>query len=101
MSLTAVENLADACVAALTWPGGVYNIADSGPYSRDDVVGRALDVPVMHVPVALFRALPTVTRYAADQLSDAMVLDIGKAIGLGYRPVRTFDDYLVCTTGER
>ncbi|GAA2499046.1 NAD-dependent epimerase/dehydratase family protein [Winogradskya humida] len=94
MSLTAVENLAAACLAALSWPGGAYNIADAEPYRRDDVVGRALGVPVRHVPAGVVRGLaqvsPTLSRYAVDQLTDGMVLDIGRARAQGYRPEVTW-----------
>ena len=99
MSLTAVENLAAACLAALEWPGGVYNIADERPYRRDEVFARALRVPVRHVPAGLARAVavvsPTLTRYAVDQLTDGMVLELGRARARGYRPERTLADYLV------
>jgi nucleoside-diphosphate-sugar epimerase len=99
MSLTAVENLAAACLAALEWPGGVYNIADERPYRRDEVFARALRVPVRHVPAGLARALatvsPTLTRYAVDQLTDGMVLELARAREQGYRPARTLTDYLV------
>ncbi|MEU7907529.1 NAD(P)-dependent oxidoreductase [Actinoplanes sp. NPDC049118] len=90
MSLTAVENLAAACLAALGWPGGAYNIADDRPYSRDEVFARVLGVPVRHVPAGLARAAavvsPALTRYAVDQLTDGMVLDLGRARAQGYRP---------------
>ncbi|MEV4638839.1 NAD(P)-dependent oxidoreductase [Actinoplanes sp. NPDC049548] len=99
MSLTAVENLAAACLAALTWPGGAYNIADARPYRRDDVLARVLGVPVRHVPAGPVRGLaavtPSLTRYAVDQLTDGMVLDIGRARTQGYRPQRELADYLV------
>ncbi len=99
MSLTAVENLAAACLAALEWPGGVYNIADGRAYRRDEVFARALRVPVRHVPAGLARALatasPALTRYAVDQLTDGMVLDLTRAREQGYRPERTLADYLV------
>jgi len=94
LSLTAVENLADACLAALSWRSGAYNIADATPYQRDAVVGAALGVPVRHVPPALVRLSPTVTRYALDQLTDGLVLDTTRASEQGWRPARTFDDYL-------
>jgi nucleoside-diphosphate-sugar epimerase len=101
MSLTAVQNLADACLAALTasWPAGAYNIADSSPYRRDAVVTAALGVPVVHVPLPLVRMVvagaalsryagrtPTVTRYAVEQLTDGLVLDIGRARAQGWIP---------------
>lgn len=85
MSLTAVENLAGACLqaagvrqpdaraqagcvsdagapeagaaAARPWPPGAYNIADAEPYRRDAVVAAALGVPVRHVPAVLARTL--------------------------------------------
>lgn len=99
MSLTAVENLAAACLAALSWPGGAYNIADSRPYRRDEVLARILGVPVRHVPAGLVRGLasvtPSLTRYAVDQLTDGMVLDLGRARARGYRPERELADYLV------
>jgi nucleoside-diphosphate-sugar epimerase len=98
MSLTAVENLAAACLAALEWPAGVYNIADERPYRRDEVFARALRVPVRQVPAGLARAVaavsPTLTRYAVDQLTDGMVLELSRARALGYRPNRVLADYL-------
>jgi nucleoside-diphosphate-sugar epimerase len=92
LSLTAVENLASACLAALDWPAGAYNIADDVVYRRDEAVRSVLGVPVRHVPVAVARAaamLPgrTLTRYSLDQVTDGMVLDIGKALATGWRPV--------------
>jgi hypothetical protein len=94
-----VENLAEACLAALTWPAGVYNIADALPYRRDEVLTRVLGVPVRHVPAGLARALaavsPTLTRYAVDQLTDGLMLDLSRAREQGYRPRRTLTDYLV------
>src|SRR3712207_8884937 len=42
MSLTAVENLAEACVAALGWPAGPYNVADLHPYPRDATIRAVL-----------------------------------------------------------
>jgi nucleoside-diphosphate-sugar epimerase len=99
MSLTAVENLAAACLAALDWPAGAYNIADAEPYGRDEVLSRVLGVPVRHVNAGLARGLavvsPSLTRYAVDQLTDGMVLDLTRARGQGYRPERTVADYLV------
>ena len=133
LSLTAVENLADACLAALgrpapgpaeppdevrvppirqrpaqsppapdhAWPSGAYNIADATVYRRDEVVAQVLGVPVRHLPVRPVRALasvverighpPLLTRYAVDQLSDGMVLDLSRASAQGWRPdpVRT------------
>jgi nucleoside-diphosphate-sugar epimerase len=94
LSLTAVENLADACLAALGWPPGAYNIADAERYRRDVIVSAVLKVPVRHVPRTLVRLSPTATRYALDQLTDGMVLDTTRATGQGWRPAWTLDDYL-------
>lgn len=91
LSLTAVENLADACWAAATrqWPAGAYNIADRTAYSRDAAVAAVLGVPVRHVPLAAAAAavkLGFLTQYALDQVTDGLVLDIAKAQGHGWSP---------------
>jgi nucleoside-diphosphate-sugar epimerase len=91
LSLTAVENLADACLAALTWPAGAYNIADATAYSRDAAVSAVLRSPVRHVPLTAAEAAVKLgsrllTRYALDQVTDGMVLDIGKARRQGWTP---------------
>jgi nucleoside-diphosphate-sugar epimerase len=91
LSLTAVENLADACLAALNWPAGVYNVADGTAYSRDAAVAAVLGVPVRHVPLAVAEAAARLgsrllTRYALDQVTDGMVLDIGRAAAIGWTP---------------
>ena len=104
LSLTAVENLAGACLAAIgprAWPAGAYNIADAAVYRRDEIVGAVLGVPVRHIPPALARLSPTVSRYALDQLTDGMVLDTTRAAGQGWRPIRTLDDYLRDRLGPR
>jgi nucleoside-diphosphate-sugar epimerase len=76
LSLTAVENLADACLAALggrcaatgrhehkrphltpAWPPGPYNIADAHPYPRDAVLRQVLgDIRLLHIPIPLANA---------------------------------------------
>jgi nucleoside-diphosphate-sugar epimerase len=109
MSLTAVENLADACLAALTWPAGAYNIADAEPYPRDATVravlhalgcgGRPLHVPVpvanaAAAVAARLRRTPALTRYAVDQLAHGLVLDLTRATGQGYAPRRRLADFL-------
>jgi 2-alkyl-3-oxoalkanoate reductase len=95
LSLTAVENLASACLAAAAWPPGAYNIADDVVYRRDAAVAAVLGVPVRHVPVAAARGLavvaglrrePSLTRYGIDQVTDGMVLHTGKARAQGWRP---------------
>ena len=90
LSLTAVENLADACLAAIGWQAGAYNIADDVVYRRDATVAAALGVPVRHVPIPVARTMATMaglSRYAVDQVTDGMVLDIAKARAQGWRPV--------------
>lgn len=117
LSLTAVDNLAGACLAALgvpepawppgaapiavspresAWPGGAYNVADALAYRRDEVIARVLGVPVRRLPVRPIRALaaviehagrpPLLTRYAVDQLTDGLVLDLTRARAQGWRP---------------
>lgn len=91
LSLTAVGNLADACLAAPAWPAGAYNIADATAYSRDAAVAAVLRVPVRHVPLAAAEAAVRLgsrllTRYALDQVTDGLVLDIGKARRQGWSP---------------
>jgi nucleoside-diphosphate-sugar epimerase len=81
------------------WPAGAYNIADAEPYQRDAVIAAALGVPVLHIPVSVARTLtatasltalagrtPLLTRYAIDQLTDGLVLDISKAATQGWHP---------------
>lgn len=113
LSLTAVENLADACLAAPGWPPGAYNIADAGSYSRDAVLRAAFaalgdPVRLLRLPVGLADAAATaatslaaltrrpavLTRYAVDQLARDMVLDTSRARAQGYRPHRSFADHL-------
>ncbi|MGW0433277.1 NAD-dependent epimerase/dehydratase family protein [Micromonospora sp. NPDC003197] len=114
LSLTAVENLADACLAASGWPAGAYNITDERAYSRDAVLASALTAlgrpaRVVHVPVGLAVAAaglatararlpgsgpPTLTRYAIDQLAHGVVLDISRARAQGWRPRHCFDDFV-------
>jgi 2-alkyl-3-oxoalkanoate reductase len=104
MSLTAVENLADACVAALGWKSGPYNIADAHPYPRDATIRAVLKARPLHLPVPLVNAAaalaakvrkaPTLTPYAVDQLANGLVLDLTRATEQGYRPARTLTDFL-------
>jgi nucleoside-diphosphate-sugar epimerase len=98
LSLTDVRNLADACLTAIEWPTGAYNITDGVAYRRDETVSSVLGVPVRHVPVAAVRALaavaslrpePVLTRYTIDQVTEGMVLDISRALGQGFKPRRT------------
>jgi hypothetical protein len=112
-----VENLADACLAALDWPAGAYNIADQRPYPRDATIRAVLAAAgvwarVAHVPVRLARtvaavaeplgrltgARPALTRYAVDQLAEGVVLDIAKATARGWLPARSLADFLAAAT---
>ncbi|MEU7555721.1 NAD(P)-dependent oxidoreductase [Streptomyces sp. NPDC044571] len=112
LSLTAVENLADAALAAADWTAGAYNVADAEPYARDAAVRRVLrahGVParIRHLPLGVARtaarvaeacarggAEPALSRYAVDQLAHPVVLDLSRARGQGWSPGRTLDDYL-------
>ncbi|MGC9665483.1 NAD-dependent epimerase/dehydratase family protein [Planosporangium sp. 12N6] len=113
LSLTAVDNLADACLAALDWPAGAYNITDPHAYRRDEAIGRVLDAlgtpaRLVHVPVPLAyvaasaarlagrvrRKPPTLTRYAVDQLAHGVVLDTARAAARGWRPRHDLDGFL-------
>ncbi|GHE08658.1 NAD-dependent epimerase/dehydratase family protein [Streptomyces alanosinicus] len=113
LSLTAVENLTEACLAAAGWPPGAYNIADPEPYDRDraiDAVLRAHGVRarIRHLPAAVARtaasaaqtvarlrphAEPYLTRYAVDQLAHSVVLDVSKAGARGWTGGRGLRDY--------
>ncbi|MFB7662786.1 NAD-dependent epimerase/dehydratase family protein [Kitasatospora sp. NPDC056138] len=107
LSLTAVQNLADACLAAAGWAPGAYNIADRLPYRRDEAVRQVLrahgvaDPRVVHLPLraarfatVIARAARTVgldraaglTPYAVDQLAHSVVLDTARARGQGWTP---------------
>ncbi|MCS0637443.1 NAD(P)-dependent oxidoreductase [Streptomyces sp. LP05-1] len=114
LSLTAVENLADACLAAAGWPPGAYNIADPEPYGRDRAVREVLRahgvrarIGRLPLPLALGAARaaetlarlrpgtePVLTRYAVDQLAHSVVLDVGRARARGWTASRTLADHL-------
>ncbi|MDP9796493.1 nucleoside-diphosphate-sugar epimerase [Catenuloplanes nepalensis] len=100
LSLTAVENLADACLRAYAWPAGPYNIADAAPYPRNETIARVLPgvrVREVPVPVALAAAALRaggVTRYAVEQLAYGLVLDIDRARAQGWEPARDLGDFL-------
>ncbi|WP_033345190.1 NAD-dependent epimerase/dehydratase family protein [Catenuloplanes japonicus] len=101
LSLTAVENLADACLRAGDWPAGAYNIADAHPYPRNEVVALVLPgVRIRQVPIAAALAAAVlvpgleITRYAVEQLAYGLVLDIGRARAQGWAPERVLGDFL-------
>ncbi|GAA0312550.1 hypothetical protein GCM10010302_59280 [Streptomyces polychromogenes] len=113
LSLTAVENLAAACLAAVGWPPGAYNVADAEPYGRDAAVAAVLRAHgvrarVRHLPLPLAAAAaraaeaaarltgaePALSRYAVDQLAHPVVLDLARARSRGWTPGRALEDYL-------
>ncbi|MBZ4324050.1 NAD-dependent epimerase/dehydratase family protein [Streptomyces huiliensis] len=120
LSLTAVENLADACLSALGWPPGAYNVADPVPYRRDAAIRAVLRAHrvrarIVHLPLPLARAAaaaaetlagsrrdadPWLTRYAVDQLARGVVLDVTKARRQGWTARRTLADYDPSATGR-
>jgi nucleoside-diphosphate-sugar epimerase len=96
LSLTAVETLAEACLAAAEWPPGAYNIADPVSYRRDEAVLAVLrahrrNARIVHVPVRAVRILRSraLTSYAVDQLASTVVLDTAKARLQEFAPTRT------------
>ncbi|MFH8796019.1 NAD-dependent epimerase/dehydratase family protein [Streptomyces sp. NPDC017941] len=113
LSLTAVENLTDACLLAARWPPGAYNVADPVPYDRDEAIRTVLRAHgvrarVRHVPLPMARtaagvaealgrlrphAEPPLTRYAVDQLAHSVVLDVSRAESQGWVARRTLKDY--------
>ncbi|HEX5740492.1 MAG TPA: NAD-dependent epimerase/dehydratase family protein [Pilimelia sp.] len=118
VSLTAVENLAEACLSALWWPPGPYNVADAAPYPRDATVAALLaaagsPVRVRHVPLALAYAAadvarwrarrrgrtPRLTRYAVRQLAAGQVLDCSRAHAAGWRPRHDLTGYVAHLSG--
>ncbi|MEU1421572.1 NAD(P)-dependent oxidoreductase [Kitasatospora sp. NPDC005751] len=112
ISLTAVQNLADACLAALgltggrAWTPGAYNIADDRHYRRDDAVRRVLAAHgvrarIGHVPAPLARLaartgrVPGLTPYAVDQLATGVTLDLGRSRTQHWRPLWDLDTVLL------
>lgn len=121
LSLTAVENLTEACLAAAGWPPGAYNIADPAPYDRDRAVGAVLrahgvQARIRHVPPAVARTAastaqvlarlrprtePFLTRYAVDQLANSVVLDVSGARAQGWTGGHVLGDYTATLPGSR
>ncbi|MET9396217.1 NAD(P)-dependent oxidoreductase [Kitasatospora sp. NPDC002965] len=114
LSLTAVQNLADACLAAAgtgrpgnrPWAPGAYNIADARHYRRDEAVRAVLaahgvHAGLHHVPAPLARLaartgrVPGLTPYAVDQLSRSVTLDLARARTQGWRPLWDLDTVLM------
>ncbi|MEV6330155.1 NAD(P)-dependent oxidoreductase [Streptomyces sp. NPDC051909] len=121
LSLTAVENLADACLTAADWPRGAYNIADPVPYDRDEAIRTVLRAHrtrarIGHLPLPVARAAataaqnlarlrphaePPLTRYALDQLAHSVVLDVSRAEAQGWVAGRTLQDYEAAPSNGR
>ncbi|MFD7259206.1 NAD-dependent epimerase/dehydratase family protein [Streptomyces sp. NPDC059874] len=118
LSLTAVENLAEACLAAASgWAPGAYNVADARPYGRDEAVREVLRAHgvrarIRHLPLTLARtaariaeslptAEPPLSRYAVDQLAHPVVLDLTRARAQGWAPRRTLADYAAAVAAAR
>ncbi|WP_314248482.1 NAD-dependent epimerase/dehydratase family protein [Streptomyces kutzneri] len=120
LSLTAVENLARACLTAAAWAPGAYNIADAEPYGRDAAVRAVLRAHgvrarIRHLPLPVAAAAarvaeavatvagaePALSRYAVDQLAHPVVLDLTRARAQGWVPHRNLADHLASVTGAR
>ncbi|MFI5685446.1 NAD-dependent epimerase/dehydratase family protein [Streptomyces sp. NPDC051636] len=113
LSLTAVENLTNACLMAADWPPGAYNIADPTPYERDEAIRTVLRAHgvrarIGHIPPPVARTAagaaqtlarlrphtePLLTRYSVDQLAHSVVLDVSKAESQGWTGGRVLTDY--------
>ncbi|MEU7895487.1 NAD(P)-dependent oxidoreductase [Nonomuraea sp. NPDC049152] len=109
LSLTSVDNLAQACLLAVTAPIGVYNVTDSRPVTLDAALRellreRRLAVRPLYVSEgvamrmaglteiisAYTRRPPRLTRYAVGHLAVERTLDITRARELlGYAPAAT------------
>ncbi|MFF1476675.1 NAD-dependent epimerase/dehydratase family protein [Streptomyces sp. NPDC058301] len=120
LSLTAVENLTEACLMASGWPPGAYNIVDPAPYDRDEAIRTVLRAHgvrarIGHVPLPVARAVagaaqtltrlrphaePLLTRYAVDQLAHSVVLDVSRAESQGWVAGRTLQDYATALLGR-
>lgn len=119
LSLTHVDNLATACVAALGWAPGPYNVADEAPVPRDatlvEVLGAVLARPItvghLPVPVAgaaargldavgrLTRREPLLTPYSVDTLAHDFCLDTTRARATGWRPADLWAGYVASLGG--
>lgn len=114
LTLTHVDNLATACVAALGWAPGPYNVADESPVRRDETLVAVLEaalagpVGVGHLPLpvadaaargldALARVTrrePLLTPYAVDTLAHPFCLDTTRARATGWRPADLMAGYV-------
>jgi nucleoside-diphosphate-sugar epimerase len=114
LSLTHVDNLATACVAALGWAPGPYNVADEVPVRRDETLAAVLraalarPVTVAHLPLPvagaaargldalarLTRREPLLTPYSVDTLAHSFCLDTTRARATGWRPEDLMAGYL-------
>lgn len=114
LSITHVDSLAGACLAALDWPPAAYNIADPTPVSRDTmlcaVLGAVLGrhVTPLRLPLPMVEAAarvacasarvtgrePLLTPYAVDLLASSVVLDVTRAREAGWHPTDRIGDYV-------
>jgi nucleoside-diphosphate-sugar epimerase len=114
LSVTHVDNLADACAAALDWEPGPYNVTDPAPVWRDAALTAVLSAAVTRplrvarVPIAAARAAvaaegircrlvpadPRLTAYSVDLVSRSVVLDITRARSTGWTPRDLLPGYL-------
>lgn len=108
LSLTHVDNLASACVAALAWAPGPYNVADAGRVRRDALVAAATGATVGHLPLPVARGAargldalgritrrePVLTPYAVDQLAHDFCLDTTRARATGWKPADLRAEFL-------
>lgn len=116
-SLTAVDNLAAACLAALHWEPGPYHVTDAVSYRRDDALRSVLgavmgrELVVRHLPVAPIHAAaavleqltrrgePLLSRYGLDLLTSESTYDLTRARAQGYRPAAVLADYVARLSG--
>ncbi|MER6913438.1 NAD(P)-dependent oxidoreductase [Streptomyces sp. NPDC000594] len=121
LSLTSVDNLADAALRAVGWPPGAYNIADPVPYPRDRTIRAVLTAHgtpagIGRLPVSVARSVagaaervarlrpgrePWLTRYAVEQLARGVVLDVTRAERRGWRAPHTLADHLAAVASGR
>lgn len=109
LSLTSVDNLAQACLLGVTAPPGAYNVTDSHPVTLDAALRELLRerrlavrplyigesaamrmAALTEIVSAFTRRPPRLTRYAVGHLAVERTLDITKACELlGYVPAPT------------
>ncbi|MBJ7288819.1 NAD(P)-dependent oxidoreductase [Williamsia sp.] len=124
VSITHVDNLAAACVAAMAWDAGAYNVADLAPVRRDEALVGVLEaalgrsISVAHVPVwmaataakgmsataAVIGRESLLTPYVVDTVGRDFVLDTTRATATGWSSADLMPSYLRllrASVGER